>query len=95
MAAQRLQRALDWVREHSEPPDGVELRAADGSVYTGVAIIERNDIVILWAVRHPATIIERPAPPAPRSPMQRSLGMPSYPDPDSPYWDRDGDPFRR
>jgi len=91
--ARQAEAALEWLREVAEPPRGIELRSADGSVYTGFVIIERNKPVLMLAVRHlPGPVIER-APvitPAPhRSPYPHSL------DPDVPFWDRDSMPYGR
>lgn len=40
----------DWIREAAKPPPGIEVRTADGTVYTGLALLERNNIIVLFAV---------------------------------------------
>ena len=61
--AEQTEAAFEWLREHAEPPEGVELRAPDGSIYTGVVIVERSRAVLMLALRHPTFAAEpRPAP---------------------------------
>ena len=52
---------LEWLREIARPPPGVELRAADGSQYTGLAMFERNRVIVMIAVANGHTT---PAPQA-------------------------------
>ncbi|MCC6651678.1 MAG: hypothetical protein IT348_11070 [Candidatus Eisenbacteria bacterium] len=92
-------RALDWLRETSEPPRGLELRATDGSRYTGVLIVQGNAVKFAWLIRHPAL------PPGPASPpasptFGSRMNAPLVPrhgqfdfDPDDPRWDRDWSPY--
>jgi len=40
---------MDRLREMARPPAGVELRTADGLQYSGVAVFEKNQIVIMIA----------------------------------------------
>jgi hypothetical protein len=47
----RAQPVVDWVRDAAQPPVGVTLTAPDGSVYTGIAVVERNRLVVLFAFR--------------------------------------------
>lgn len=42
---------LDWLSEQARPPAGIELRSADGSLYTGIAVFDRSKIVVMLAVR--------------------------------------------
>jgi hypothetical protein len=91
--AHKAEAALEWLRVAAEPPRGIELRSADGSVYTGFVIVERSKPVLMLAVRHlPGPVVER-APlitPSPhRSPYGHAI------DPDAPYWDRDSGPYGR
>ena len=44
------ERALDWLRVAAQPPPGVELRATDGTLFTGLALFERNKIIVMIAV---------------------------------------------
>ena len=93
--AQRADQALEWLRDVAQPPAGIELRAEDGSLYTGFVIIDRNRPVVMLAVRH------QPAPASPRppvitpAPVQRPLYGDHRIDPDSPYWDCDSTPYGR
>ena len=88
---------IDWLREVARPPDGVALKSADGSSYTGFVVVERNELVMMLAIRHPPGSAPPASPrppivtPPPRhwSPYQARL------DPDDPCWDRDGDPYHR
>lgn len=90
---------VEWLRDVAQPPAGVELKTDDGSSYSGVVLIERNELRLMIAVRHPPgpvshagrshSQVSAPAPPRDLSPLT------GYPDPDDPIWDRDGDPFRR
>lgn len=88
--ANRADQAIAWLRDIAEPPDGVELKSADGSSYTGVALFERNQVQVMLAVRHPPGPHPERAPvvtPAPQ--YQRDpLG------PDAAHWGRD-DLFQR
>jgi hypothetical protein len=87
--------ALEWLREVAEPPAGIELRSADGSVYTGLVIVERSKPVLMLAVRHlPGPLVER-APVITPPPVQRPLYGHDRLDPDAPYWDRDSGPYGR
>ena len=90
---------VEWLRETSKPPPGVELRSHDGTTYTGVLVVERSELVMMLAVRHPTgTVVEHARPPIVTPPpgSQRTLFRTfSDLDPDDPRWDQDGDPFRR
>ena len=44
----------------AEPPPGTELLVPDGSVFTGVLFVERNQAVFLVALRHRGPGHERP-----------------------------------
>lgn len=88
--------AIRWLQEMAEPPSGLELRSSDGSAYSGVALLERSEVVLLLAVRHPPG--RQPERPPVVTPPPRQHDRPLYHqhlDPDSPHWDRDGDPFLR
>lgn len=97
----QVERALDWLREVSEPPRGIELRALDGSRYTGVLVVQGNAVKLAWLIRHPAL------PPGPASPPATTtfgsrMNAPLAPrhgqfdlDPDDPRWDRDWNPYER
>lgn len=93
--AAKAKAALGWLRENAEPPDGVELRSQDGSVFSGIALLERNRVVLMLAVRQPTITVERQSTLAP-PPHQHPFAVhTSLVDRDSSVWDRDGDPFRR
>ena len=90
--------AVEWLRDAARPPSGVELKTNDGSTYSGVVLVERNELRLMIAVRHPPGPVSHPRPPqSPPPAPPRGAGSPlaGYPDPDDPIWDRDGDPFRR
>ena len=93
--AAKAKAALGWLREKAEPPDGVELRSQDGSMFSGIALFERNRVVLMLAVRHPNITVERQATVDPPPRQQPFAVQTSLVDPDSSVWDRDGDPFRR
>ena len=100
--AEKARAAGQWLREQAEPPEGVELRAPDGSVYTGLVVVERNEAVLMLAVKHP-TLAARPAP----APVAPSSYQASSLQPEQPYqssyqqhhaqlWPEDDeDPYRR
>lgn len=78
----RLAGSFSRLRDAAEPPVGIVLSAPDGSVYTGVTVVERNKVILLIAFREygvarPATPANAPVRPAP-SPFDR-------PDQGSPY----------
>ena len=84
--AEKAAATARWLRDVAEPPDGVELKAADGSTFTGLVVVERSQPVVMLCIRHA---------PAPRAPVvtpapayQRSVYEPEDP------WGRD-DPYRR
>jgi hypothetical protein len=95
----RAQDLLDWLREVSQPPRGLELRATDGARYTGVLVVQSNAVKLAWLIRHPAL------PPGPASPPATTtfgsrMNAPLAPrhgqfdlDPDDPRWDRDWNPY--
>lgn len=49
---ERARAVWQWLREVGEPPDGVELVAPDGARYTGLAVLDRSRVVLIFAVRH-------------------------------------------
>jgi len=51
-SVERARQAWFWFREVAEPPQGAELLVPDGSVFTGVIFVERNQAVFLLAFRH-------------------------------------------
>lgn len=81
----QVRRAITWVREHAEPPSGVKLVSPDGTEYSGVAILDRNDVIVLLAARHPTTAITPRRDPIPIPPPR-----PRYFDPE-PRYDDPGD----
>ena len=91
--AKRAEQALEWLRDVAEPPQGIELRAADGSAYTGFVIIDRNKPILMLAVRHPPGPVVERAPVITPPPVQRPLYGHERLDPDDPTWDRDVSPY--
>jgi hypothetical protein len=51
-STERVRQAWFWFREIAEPPPGTELLVPDGSVFTGLLVVERNQAVFLIALRH-------------------------------------------
>ena len=91
-ASPAIGEAADHLREAARPPRGVELRSDDGSLFTGIVVVDKNRPVLMLAVRMGERRPEpdrRPLvtpPPDPRSPYfggQRSLHL----DPDDARWD--------
>lgn len=71
------------------------LRSEDGRLYTGLVVVERNELVMMLAYRHEG-IGRRPEAVPTREPSRsQTVLFGSRFDPDDPIWDRDGDPFRR
>ena len=92
-ASPKVKQAVAWLREHAEPPEGVKLQSPDGTLYSGVAIVDRNKVIVLLAARHPTTAITPhrdpvPMPPAPRRYFEPE---PAYDDPGDGW---PPDPFR-
>lgn len=89
--AQTKASMLEWLREAAQPPSGVELKTADGATYTGFIVVDRNELVMMLAVRHPTGPLAPPNPPTMISPAPRNAPPPyrGFPDPDDPVWDRD------
>jgi hypothetical protein len=91
---------VDWLREVAEPPAGLELRATDGSRYSGVFVAQANRVVVMLAVRHPTTAGAPMTTTASAGYPARRYGQyfdpdPAEIDPNDPRWDRDVNPFRR
>lgn len=92
-ATPHVRNAVAWLREQAEPPEGVKLVSPDGTLYSGVAIVDRNDVIVLLAARHAPVAGPRrdPVPiPAP-SPRRFFEPEPSYDDPGDGW---PPDPFR-
>ncbi len=86
---------LGWLREVSEPPRGLELRAVDGARYSGAVVVQSNRIVLAWLVRHPALPPSGGPPPASptfasrtQAPLVTRFGQGDL-DADDARWDRD------
>ena len=47
----RRSRAIQWLRETTRPPPGLLLHAPDGSVFTGLVLVDSNRAVIVLALR--------------------------------------------
>ena len=92
-APRHIERAVEWLRENAHPPEGVRLISPDGTLFTGVAIIDRNDVVVLVAARQQGPSVPRPAIPMPASsPAYASPNRHMFDDP-SDGWPND--PYRR
>ncbi len=82
----RREEVLDWVRDASRPPDGLEVRTSAGETYSGIIVVDHNRVVAILAARHEtaASPPPRPSPPAPpfQDPFCREP------------WTHDGDLFR-
>jgi hypothetical protein len=96
LLAEKARTAGRWLREQAEPPDGVELRTRDGGVYTGLVVVERNDVVLMLAVKHPTIVTERRPPSEPYQPYRPPRPLePSYQQHHSRLWPEDEeDPYR-
>ena len=44
-------RTVEWLREVTRPPPGLQLHAPDGSIYTGMVIFDSNRAVVVLALR--------------------------------------------
>lgn len=67
----RISTSFVRLRDAAEPPVGIVLSAPDGSVYTGVSIVERNKVILLLAYREYGP--PRASPPMP-GPSPRPTG---------------------
>ncbi len=62
-APRHIERAVEWLRENAKPPPGVKLVSTDRRLYSGVAFVDRNDVVVLVAARQQgARSVQRRAP---------------------------------
>lgn len=75
-ARPKAARALEWLRTAATPPPRVVLQASDGTLYTGFVIVDRNQPVLMLAVRHDGGPRDRDppliTPPPASSPHQQS-----------------------
>lgn len=46
----RLRAVADWIADVARPPRGVRLVSDDGTEYSGVVIVERNEPVVMLAL---------------------------------------------
>jgi hypothetical protein len=49
--AHRRSRTVEWLREVTRPPPGLQLQAPDGSIYTGLVVFDANRAVVVVALR--------------------------------------------
>ncbi|MBK7397257.1 MAG: hypothetical protein IPJ34_13415 [Myxococcales bacterium] len=70
------------------PPPGVVLRADDGTLYTGVVIVERNSVVFLLAHREVGPTSHRDHETSPYPTRFGSRGLFEQPPDDEPRWPR-------
>jgi hypothetical protein len=47
----RSSRTVQWLREATRPPPGLQLHAPDGSMYTGMVLFDSNRAVVVVALR--------------------------------------------
>lgn len=90
--SRHLDVVYEWLREVARPPAGVRLVADDGSSYSGFAVFERNELVLMLAVRGVggrSPIVTPPSTP------HRSYYGSGLLDPNDPRWDRDVNPYER
>jgi hypothetical protein len=48
----RLRRFWRWLCDMAEPPPGTRLVVPGGTVHSGIAVVEHNQVMLLVAVRH-------------------------------------------
>ena len=53
-ASPKVRQAVAWLRDQAQPPEGVKLQTPDGALYSGVAIVDRNAVVVLLAAKNPS-----------------------------------------
>jgi hypothetical protein len=90
--ARHLELAYEWLREAARPPAGVRLVADDGSAYSGFAVFEKNEPVLMLAFRHGGGRAPIVTPPPAHHRSYYGTGLL---DPDDPRWDRDVNPYER
>lgn len=98
LLSEQARAAGRWLREQAEPPDGVELRTRDGNVYTGLVVVERNEVMLMLAIKHPTVMTERRPAPSPYQPPPYQPERPpetSYQQHHARLWPEDDeDPYR-
>jgi hypothetical protein len=52
----RWTKAVEWLREHAVPPQGLRLTSPDGTAYSGLLVVQDNDVVVILAARHPGPV---------------------------------------
>jgi hypothetical protein len=52
-------RTVEWLREVTRPPPGLQLHAPDGSIYTGMIVFDSNRAVVVLALRRLRTDQQR------------------------------------
>jgi hypothetical protein len=84
-----------WLREVSTPPPGAELRVADGALYTGLVLVERNVVVAILASRQDHAL-GPPRQPVHGAPSPWSPERPPEPRwrQDEPLWQAGDTPYR-
>jgi len=87
---EQAEQGLEWLKRQAEPPAGVVLHASDGSAYTGLVAVERNQVVLMLAVKHPSLGSRT----APYTPERRIAPQPSYYEHHG-LWGPEEDPYRR
>lgn len=53
--APHAEEIVERIREAARPPRGARLTTDDGHVYTGVLLVDRNDVVVMFAMRDART----------------------------------------
>lgn len=86
----KVQRLLAWLREVARPPPDVELHSADGSLFTGLVLVDRNRPVLMLAAQQRTAVRPSPSPPRYHGGLQGRLfdEEEEYRLRDEPYWRR-------
>ena len=93
-APRRIETALEWLREHAQPPYGLKVVAPDGATYSGLAVLDRSNVVLLLAARHDGIVLRVPSPPPAYGMPAPSHGRLFEPE-DDPGDGWPPDPYRR
>lgn len=86
---------LQSLREHAQPRSGAVLHSADGALYTGLVLVDRNKPVAMLVFRHEGS--KQPERTPDVAPPSRMLfnEPPSYGRDDGPWREGDDIPFWR
>jgi len=70
------------------PPEGVELYSSDGSVFTGLVVVDRNKPILMLAARQPPAPRPYPTTPPTYGYPYRQTSLFDDDDNDEPPWRR-------